>query len=295
MLRLMLDHHPRIAFLGEYEFMVDSLPPTGWPDMNEYASYLSRNRVFNHWKLSADFILDYPDLMRSFLAQGINGKRQPRVVGATIHHHFDRLPRIWPEARYIHILRDPRDVAASVVQMGWAGNLWSGARVWLEAEEAWARLESRIDDAHWIEVRFEDLVKDPRRELTRICHYLDLDFDDNMLEYSNNTTYSPPDPGVAFKWKRSYPTGGAALVDQRVGSLIEHRGYESRSGAAEPPGAIRQYQLQLGDKIGKNLFAVRRYGWGLHLTDVVARKTGLRPIAERCRSAKWVIDEAHLK
>lgn len=294
MLRLMLDHHPQIAFLGEYEFMVDYLPPNGWPAMHEYEAYLRTNRVYNHWKLTADFTLDYPDLMRSLLVQGSRNKPF-HTIGATVHSHFDRLPRIWPEARYIHILRDPRDVALSVVQMGWAGNVWAGAHVWLEAEETWERLRDRLRDDQWTELRFEDLVTNPRDELDRLCRFLDLSYDGNMLDYGKDTTYAAPDPGVAFKWKRKYPTGGASLVEQRIGALLARRGYESGAGPTSEPRAVSRLRLRVENKIGKILFAGRRYGWRLYLADLFARKTGLRPIAERCQTAKWAIDEANLK
>jgi len=294
MLRLMLDHHPQIAFRGEFEFMVDFLPPEGWPDMAQYGEYLRTNRIYNHWQLDADFSLDYPDLMRNFLVQGCK-KDSFRVIGATVHQDFDQLPRIWPEAKYIHILRDPRDVSMSAVQMGWAGNVWAGAQFWIRAEETWARLYERLQDGQWMEVRFEELVTGARAELERICRFLNVPYDGNMLDYSKDTTYTPPDPGIAFKWKTKYPAGGAALVEQRAGTLITRAGYELSMATAPEPGFVGQFRLRAGNKLGKIKYAARRYGWRLYLTDLLARKTRLHPIAERCRTAKWAIDEAHLK
>ncbi|MEP0844220.1 MAG: sulfotransferase, partial [Phycisphaerae bacterium] len=44
--RLMLDHHPRIAWLNEFEYAVDLIGPQGWPDVNAYCDYLETNRIF---------------------------------------------------------------------------------------------------------------------------------------------------------------------------------------------------------------------------------------------------------
>jgi hypothetical protein len=54
-----------------------------------------------------------------------------------VHRHYDRLLRLWPEARFIHLVRDPRDVASSCIGMGWAGNVWTGVTRWIEAERLW--------------------------------------------------------------------------------------------------------------------------------------------------------------
>ena len=64
-----------------------------------------------------DETLTYPDLVRSFLQQKKVWDDKP-IVGATVHKFFDVTQTIWPDARYIHIVRDPRDVARSCVVIG---------------------------------------------------------------------------------------------------------------------------------------------------------------------------------
>ena len=59
----------------------------------------------------------------------------------------DRLTRIWPDARFIHLVRDPRDVARSVIPMGWAGNTWVGVERWMEAERLWDRVRSSLPNS----------------------------------------------------------------------------------------------------------------------------------------------------
>jgi hypothetical protein len=53
--------------------------------------------------------------------------------------------------------------------MGWAGNTWTGSREWLDVELLWDRAKSRIAPDQQLELRFEDLARQPVETLTRIC------------------------------------------------------------------------------------------------------------------------------
>jgi hypothetical protein len=71
LLRLMLGHHPRVAFLSEFPFAVDALPERGWPPLGGYYEYLAENRIFRDSGLKIDTGLDYVGLMQSFLRQAL--------------------------------------------------------------------------------------------------------------------------------------------------------------------------------------------------------------------------------
>ena len=66
------------------------------------------------------------------------------MVGASVHRHFDRLRHLFPGARYVHIVRDPRDVARSWIDFGWQGNGWACGRAWAELEALWDRVKTEI-------------------------------------------------------------------------------------------------------------------------------------------------------
>ncbi len=121
MLRLMLDHHPDICIPGELEFAVPLVSDEGrLPTLEKYVEFLQTHRVFEAWSVSIDPDLDFLSLVRSFLEQKRIQSGKP-IAGATVHHHFDRLRYIWPRCRYIHIVRDGRDVARSCLRKGWGG------------------------------------------------------------------------------------------------------------------------------------------------------------------------------
>ena len=54
LLRLMLDHHPELAFFHEFPFAVELSVGPEWPDMGEYFEYLRGHRIFRESRLAID-------------------------------------------------------------------------------------------------------------------------------------------------------------------------------------------------------------------------------------------------
>ncbi|RKZ40980.1 MAG: sulfotransferase, partial [Gammaproteobacteria bacterium] len=180
LLRLMLDYHPQIAFQQEFEFTVSQITdPTDWPNLPGYYEYLSYNRIFLHSHFSIDKHLSYPELINSFLLQKIERDKK-QVVGATVHHHFDRLLRIWPQAKFIHIIRDGRDVARSNITMGWAGNIFIGVDLWIKAEQLWQKLSIQLASEQKLTIHYEALIQNTDEVLSQICAFIGVPFDRAM-------------------------------------------------------------------------------------------------------------------
>ena len=240
LLRLMLSHHPRIECAPEFEFLVEPLahtapPPAGgepsWPELARVHDWLSTNRIFLPHDLTIDPSLDYRALMQSFVTQYCE-RSGKEVHGATCHKHFDRLGWIWPDVRLVHLLRDGRDVARSCIGMGWAGNVWYGAERWLDAERLWDDLQAVVPEERRIELRYEDLLAGPERELGRVCAFLGTEYDPAMMDYAEASTYSRPDPSLAQQWKRKLSSEELSLLETRMGDMLRRRGYEGERRSA---------------------------------------------------------------
>ncbi len=93
-----------------------------------------------------------------------------------------RSPAALPEARFIHLIRDGRDVAASVRGLPFApgdGSIEAIAADWRDRIAAGRRDSAGL--AHLREVRFERLVHEPELVLRELCEFLELPFDAAML------------------------------------------------------------------------------------------------------------------
>lgn len=295
LLRLMLSHHPAIECAPEFEFLIEPLTSgPDWPDADAYADWLETSRIFLPHGLRVDRGLAYPDLARGFLEQYGARSGKP-VLGATCHKHFDRLLRLWPEARFVHLLRDGRDVARSCIAMGWAGNVWTGAQRWIDAETLWSELARAIPAERRLDVRYEDLVSDPEAVLGRVCRFLGREFDAGMLDYPESSTYGRPDPSLAERWRRDLSSGELALLEARIGPLLRERGYPESGVPPARVGSVRGLRLALQDRLARFRFRRRRYGLGLVLKGRLARSLGWKRLERRVIVERNRIDDRHLR
>ncbi|MFV2051377.1 sulfotransferase family protein [Aliiroseovarius sp. YM-037] len=274
---LMLDAHPAVSNPGEVDFLFDYLErdpahPTGWRyDMNDLAA----DRIFIAKSLTVPEGMTGLDLLNSFLDQ-----LEARSEGLTthnLHRRIDRLLEIFPNARIIHILRDPRDVARSSIGIGWAGTVYHGINHWIECESTWEKIADQIAPEQVLTLRYEALIANPERELDAVCAFLGVSYDDRMLEYHRNSGYEKPDPSLAGQWRHKQSPQEVALVEGKIGTLMKRRGYEP-SGEGIQPGFWLRLKLTVIDKLAIWRFSVRRYGFVPYAGEKVARRLGLHEL-----------------
>ena len=281
MFRLMLDHHPAIAMNGEFEYAVDQVSDRGeWPELSDYHEWLATNLMFELSDFEVDRALSYPELIQSFLEQR-RERAGKELVGAKLCRHFDRLLYLWPRARLIHLIRDGRDVARSVVNMGWAGNVWTGVQWWLDAERTWDRLKVLLDEDQWTELRYEDLVSRPKETLQGVCDFIRVGFDRQMLEYPRETSYEQPDPALAYHWRRELSERDIQLIEARAGDLLIQRGYSLSGLPRVRLSRCAERRLQLDSRLKRFAFAARRHGALFYTFTIVARRIGPKRLVKR--------------
>ena len=199
MLRLMLDAHPDLAIPPETGFVpavaalsgeghalrrrtfetITAFPPDApaWVDFG-----VSREQLWELLRAIEPF--DAADGVRAFYRCYADRFGKPRAGDKTPTnlHHLEAITQLLPEARFVHIIRDGRDVALSLRGMWFAPgrDIESLAAQWSRDVALFATAPPAPD--RYLEVRFEDLVCEPRRELARVCAFLELAFDDGMLE-----------------------------------------------------------------------------------------------------------------
>lgn len=294
LLRLMLDQHPELAWCFEFEYAVDQMSDQGqFPAMEVYHEWLETHRIFQACNFEIDPSLDYPQLIKSFLVQQA-AQTHKKIVGATVHRHFDRLLLIWSNARFIHILRDPRDVARSCVGMGWAGNVWTGVERWIEAEQLWADTKQIVPAERRLEITYELLITEPTIALQQVCKFLNIPYSDRMLKYPESTSYGFPDPRLIEQWKRKMTDREIQLVESRTAEMLVERGYEL-SGLPKLDTAAIEASLKLEDWLKRKSFRLKRYGLPLVASDFVARRAGLKTWRKQVQLKLNLVDTACLK
>ena len=130
----------------------------------------------------------------------------------------DAILDLLPEARLVHVVRDPRDVAASTMTMRWGPSRPAeAARFVAGVLDRWAEVRSVVPTDRVLEVRLEDLGADPPAVLRQIADFFGLDWHDALLGADLSKT-------GAGRWRRLPPASQSVLA-QALAPHAEAYGY----------------------------------------------------------------------
>ena len=294
LLGLMLNSHPDIYNPGERDFLFECAPDQqSGKGFEKYKAELKLNRIFGHSNLAINEALGHDDLIHDFVEQ----MRSPgKKLVINIHRHFERILEIFPDARFIHLIRDPRDVARSSIGMGWAGNVYYGVDHWIASETSFGLLKGLAAPGQIADVKNEDLILDPEAVLGEICRFLGLSFNTEMLNYSHTSTYAPPDPSLIEQWRKKLSPKEIGLIEGKVGSMLGEAGYAgSGHPIVEGGDSVNAISLALENRWKRLQFRLSRYGWGLTLWDFLARTSRIGPLKNHAKLRINEVNDRHVK
>ena len=197
LLRLMLDAHPDLAIPPETHFAPRLIKLVeGGSGPGDVAAFLAGHP---RW---GDFGLDDVELgrrlarldpfdaggaLRAFYSLYAEGQGKPRWGDKSPPYvnRMARIQRALPEARFVHVIRDGRDVALSLASVSWGpGGAAEVAEKWVE-EIGKARRQAarKLEPGSYHEVHYEELVADPASVLQEVAATIELDWDPAMLAY----------------------------------------------------------------------------------------------------------------
>ncbi|MFV8782803.1 sulfotransferase family protein [Microbulbifer sp. SA54] len=294
LLRLLMNHHPQIYMFGEFEGAVSQAKGDDWPPIHEYWRFVKTDRQTSAMNLLIDQTLDYPDLVKDFLAQHYARNPKP-IIGASIHSRVDLLLKLWPNARLIHLHRDPRDVARSCIGMGWVGNVYEGAKIWVEFEARRKKLQEQENANQSISLSYERLVSDPEIELTRVCEFLSLPYDEKMIEIEEGTTYQRPSVKYANQWMSRLSPREIRWVESQAAHLMEEQGYTVTHKSQSKVSRIEKIFILLQSRYYRATFNIKKWGAFLWLQHVIAKRSGIEAWIDHVKIRTNSIDRAFLK
>lgn len=96
--------------------------------------------------------------------------------------YYSQLKSLFPDARFIHIVRDGRAVCASIRGLDWGpNNAYMASRHWAERLQQALIVEGAEAD-NCVRVRYEDLLTRPHEILAQLCEFIDIPFDETMTK-----------------------------------------------------------------------------------------------------------------
>lgn len=172
------------------------------------------------------------------------------------------LNTLFPAAKFVHIVRDGRAVAASVLKLDWGPNtIVRATRWWMEKLSHGLAAEAALGPERVIRLRFEDLVRHPQAVLNNVCQFLGIAFDERALaagqwatpEYSRDQhrlVGQSPVPGRADAWQDLLNSREIEIFEYLSGDLLGLLGYEPVFGpAARSVGAVELTRQEIVETI----------------------------------------------
>jgi hypothetical protein len=283
LLRLMLDSHPEIAFAEEFDYAVEPIGDDGsYPTAEEFAKRLTLDRSFATSGFTVDLDLGYADLVNGFL-ESRRSKKQAVIVGATIHRDFTKALHLWPDAKLVHLVRDPRDVAPARIAEGLAGNPWHAVEPWIEAQDEWAEIEALVPPERRLTVHFDELLRDHDSTLTTVCQFLGVDYTAQMLDYIRDTDYTEPSPALAGDWRDGLSARDVRLIEARVGDRLTRSGFAPSGLAPAWVSSPRLAWLRWHDRLRRVMSRMQVFGIRLTTAELATRFLGLEPLHRSIR------------
>lgn len=143
---------------------------------------------------------------------------EARVWGDQSPIHTFYLPyisKVFPKARYMHLLRDGRDVVSSMVTRHGDDYLFEAVLRWKTSLKRINRFQKTLAPGQYIEVRYENLVREPEPTLRRVCEFIGIDYTPRMLDYWKLPTT------IEHKYKSFHQNLGKPVFDSSIGKWRE--------------------------------------------------------------------------
>jgi hypothetical protein len=201
--------------------------------------------------------------------------------------------RLFPNAHFVNVVRDPRACVASMRKLGWfGGNIAPAVELWersLKTTNAWRR---KLAADQLLEVKYEDLVTDAEATLARVASFSGLTGDEPALKemlgyHTHKETRSeryhanvarPLDPSRVASWDEALQPPEVAFVEDAVRPLMLQYGYEPVAEALAPPEELVRHLAQCR----KRSAAARwKLAWSDGIQQVLTRR---RPLAAELRA-----------
>ena len=262
LLQRMLDHHPLLAVSNDSHFIpktVDKFGTAVHDQLNsDIVEFVRLYRRFPRLGLTDEAVYSaaeqattYPEfvchLYRAFAKQQgkpYSGEKTPDYV-----KRIPLLHDLFPEARFIHIVRDGRDVALSTLD--WAHEtkgpgrlaLWHDHPVavcalwWMHQTSTGIRDGKMLGDSFYCQIRYENLVAEPVASMKMLCQFLDFPYSQDTVEFHQGKTrgntklsakkrWLPPTSGLR-NWSQSLVGDDLLLFEAIAGAHLNDLGYSS--------------------------------------------------------------------
>ncbi len=200
LLMCMLNEHPDIVTPPEFHFISQHMAKRPNMGLLEASERLRKDRRFARLGLDVEDVIRpfrdksepfSPDRLYRTILKTYAYKNKVRIIGDKAPKNIEYLPvfhKAFPQGKIIHMVRDPRDVYLSRIKADWSRSRTDILQflAYRAQYDMGHQIGLRLFGDNYLEIHYEELLKQPEIELRRICDLLDVPFSARMINFSNS-------------------------------------------------------------------------------------------------------------
>lgn len=182
-------------------------------------------------------ILSAAVLAYGYVSHQINPQTARWVEKSPYNEYYaNQIFEWWPEARCIHILRDPRDNFVSYRRKhpDWGPEFFSTN--WFRSTQAGFNNQKKYSNERYMLVRYEDLTASPELRIREILTFLEIPWDEALMQptragvsWQGNSMFSNQFQSISqapvARWKEKLNRNDASVISLMTMPFIENLGY----------------------------------------------------------------------
>lgn len=163
--------------------------------------------------------------------------------------HLDWLQELFPKCKVIHLIRDGRDCALSLMKMRWGhANAYAAAKFWSKnISKPRAVAEQRLK-FRYIEIKYEDFLLNPIQEMKKLKGFVEGGTAEQNSDIFSGRLVSEVKRNNIFKWKESMSSRDISIFQSVAGKELSECGYELLPGRFEL-GLWQKWCYTLQDRV----------------------------------------------
>ncbi len=185
--------------------------------------------------------------LASHLGMQRYGDKTPEYV-----FHLPLLGNIFPDAQFIHIVRDGRDVALSAIKSPLSGikNIPKAAWDWEQCVGRVRAFTQTLPRTQFCEIRYEDLLSDPRAVFQQLIEFLGIaESENSLLNFITENVVGDLRSSNFGKWRKEMTQAQRRQYEQLAGDMLRTFGYPTEFNRLETPGTFSKFRWEIDNRI----------------------------------------------
>lgn len=130
------------------------------------------------------------------------------------------LSELVPNFKLLHIIRDPRDVIASMKNQKWCPSELDQAIMFYKGiVDKWIHIKENLNKSSYLEIKFENLIHNPKESIERICNFSGINYSEYMLNIDLSRSN-------INRWEKDFSEEDKKMINIELNDYLKHLDYK---------------------------------------------------------------------